>query len=77
MKIKIKANYSGTFKEFENKSEFMKWVQKYIQNISFDNEDDEKLQGKILENKNVTISDMLDLISGSFKAIDRGYLREV
>ena len=29
MKIKIKANYSGTVKEFENKSEFTKWVQKY------------------------------------------------
>ena len=77
MKIKIKANYSGTVKEFENKSEFTKWVQRYIQDISFDNEDDEKLQGKILENKNVTISDMLDLISDSFKAIDRGYLRRI
>lgn len=77
MRIKIKGNYSGTFKEFENKSEFKKWVQKYIQDISFGNENDEKLQGKILENKYVTISDMLDLISGSFKAIDRGYLRGI
>ena len=69
MKIKIKANYSGTVIEFKNKSEFTKWVQKYIQNISFSNEENEKLQFKILENKYVTVSNMLDLINGSFKIV--------
>ena len=69
MKIKIKANYNGTVIEFKNKSEFTKWVQKYIQNISFSNEENEKLQFKILENKYVTVSNMLDLINGSFKIV--------
>ncbi len=71
MTIILRKINSNTLYVFHSKNDFKKWLQNYIQNISYSNEENEKLQGKILRNSYVTVNDMLDLISGSFKVVRR------
>lgn len=64
MGIKIEKNYNGIIKEFNNKKELFEFVQREIQNRSFENNQQEKLKIKILQGKSkyFTIYDLIKMI---------------